>query len=97
MIVNKTTVYRELEQMQKLGMVESVQLGDRKQYYELTSRAHHHHLVCLSCERVEEVDVDETVLLKEEGKISQEKKFDLLRHSLEFFGVCLRCRVAGSL
>lgn len=92
--VNKTTVYRELERMQQLGIIEGRQLGDRKQYYELVSRGHHHHLVCLRCERVEDADVDETGLLLEERKVSREKNFAIVRHSLEFFGVCTECQMA---
>lgn len=92
--VNKTTVYRELERMQHLGIIEGRQLGDRKQYYELVSRGHHHHLVCLRCERVEDADVDETELLLEEQKVSREKNFTIVRHSLEFFGVCTECQMA---
>ena len=92
--VNKTTVYRELERLGKLHIVETVRLGDRKQYYELVSRGHHHHLVCLRCDRVADIDVDETGLLLEERKVSREKNFAIVRHSLEFFGVCTECQSA---
>ncbi|OGI14262.1 MAG: hypothetical protein A3E38_03145 [Candidatus Moranbacteria bacterium RIFCSPHIGHO2_12_FULL_54_9] len=92
--VNKTTVYRELERLQAIGVLEPVQLGDRKQYYELASRKHHHHLVCLQCERVEDIDMDEAVLFAEERKWSREKHFIILRHSLEFFGLCRQCQAA---
>lgn len=94
MTVNKTTVYRELERMRSLRIIESRQLHDRRQYYELASRGHHHHLVCLRCERVEDVDVNERELLLEEQKVSREKNFAIVRHSLEFFGVCTECQVA---
>lgn len=90
--VNKTTVYRELERMQNLGIVESVQFRDRKRYYELASRDHHHHLVCVRCERIEDVDVDESGLLLEERKVIREKDFAIVRHSLEFFGFCRQCQ-----
>lgn len=92
--VNKTTVYRELERMEILGIIHRVQLGQRKHYYELASREHHHHLVCLRCERVEDVDVNEKELRAEERKVSDEKNFSIVRHSLEFFGVCLECQSA---
>ena len=91
--VNKTTVYRELERFQNLGIVESFQLGDRKQYYELSSREHHHHLVCMSCESVEDIDMDEKLLELGEQKANREKQFTILRHSLEFFGLCRQCQI----
>lgn len=91
-VVNKTTVYRELARLEKFGIIEKVQLGERKQYYELASRTHHHHLVCLRCDQVEDVDMNEQVLLQQEQKASREKQFTILRHSLEFFGLCGQCR-----
>jgi Fur family ferric uptake transcriptional regulator len=92
--VNKTTVYRELKCLQKKGIIGVVQLGDRKQYYELLARGHHHHLVCLQCERVEEIDMDEAELFAGEQKVSRERGFTILRHSLEFFGICEKCQLS---
>jgi len=90
--VNKTTVYRELEQLQLKGIIGTVQLGDRKQYYELASRDHHHHLICLECKQIEDIDMNEEKLLAEEKKMSRKKGFVILRHSLEFFGLCKQCQ-----
>jgi Fe2+ or Zn2+ uptake regulation protein len=89
--VNKTTVYRELEVLEYAGIVHSLSLQDRRQYYELSLGEHHHHLVCLRCERIEDVDVDESGLLEEGVRVSREKNFSILRHSLEFFGLCKLC------
>ena len=89
--VNKTTVYRELERMQNIGIIGSVHLGDRRQYYELALRDHHHHLICLRCDQVEDIDVDEKNLLAQEARVAREKKFLMIRHALEFFGVCKMC------
>ncbi len=94
-MVNKTTVYRELERLEKLRIVDTVNLGDRKRYYELASRGHHHHLVCLRCDRVTDIDVNERSLLVQEQRMNREKQFTILRHSLEFFGLCGACRTAG--
>ncbi|MDD2766164.1 MAG: Fur family transcriptional regulator [Candidatus Moranbacteria bacterium] len=94
--VNKTTVYRALEQFEERGIVRGVQLGDRTKYYELASRDHHHHLVCVQCECVEDIDMDETTLSEEEKKVGQERGFAILRHSLEFFGICRNCHTSPS-
>jgi len=90
--VNKTTVYRALEQFKEKGIVREVYLEDRKQYYELAFREHHHHVVCVECECVEDVAIDEEILLRQEKQISGENGFTVLRHSVEFFGVCSRCQ-----
>ena len=91
--VNKTTVYRELEQLEKVGMVKSLSLQDRKQYFELATRDHHHHFVCIECEEVEDVLFDESDLLRQEAILVQKKGFSVFHHSLEFFGLCKMCSV----
>lgn len=89
--VNKTTVYRELEQLEKVDMVKSLSLQDRKQYFELATRDHHHHFVCMECEKVEDILFDESDLLRQESLLVRKKGFSVFRHSLEFFGLCKLC------
>jgi Fe2+ or Zn2+ uptake regulation protein len=90
--VNKTTVYRELETLEKLGIVKSVKLEDRRQYFELATRDHHHHFVCVACEEIEDVLLDECDLERQEGILARKNGFSVFRHSLEFFGLCKLCR-----
>lgn len=89
MSLNKVTVYRKLELLQTLGVVQEVLLSGEKKYYELT-RDHHHHLVCLSCERVADWVPDEALLKKEECRLEQ-RGFQVQYHSLELFGLCSEC------
>lgn len=89
--VNKTTIYRELERLEKIGILEHVQLNNRSRYYELAFENHHHHLICMQCEKIEDVDFSEEELRKEEEKVRKSRKFTILRHSLEFFGLCQHC------
>lgn len=90
--VNKTTVYREIESLIKIGVLKSIQLGERSTYYELASTEHHHHLVCLGCNRVEDVDMNESSIAKQEQKIASERRFQISYHALEFFGLCQQCQ-----
>jgi Fur family ferric uptake transcriptional regulator len=88
--VNKTTVYRQLAQLKEQGQVRAVDFGDRKHRFELNAD-HHHHLVCTSCQRVDEIHVADDVS-QMERKIRKDKKFKILDHSLEFFGLCQNCQ-----
>ncbi|MEI9966601.1 MAG: Fur family transcriptional regulator [Candidatus Moraniibacteriota bacterium] len=88
---NKTTVYRELETLQKLGVIQPVSLGERAVFYERLAQEHHHHLVCLGCERVEDVHLDEQAIRREERRLGRQG-FLVSRHALEFFGWCIQCR-----
>jgi Fur family ferric uptake transcriptional regulator len=88
--VNKTTIYRQLAQFKEQGQVRTVDFGDRKQRFELNVD-HHHHLVCTSCQSVDEIHVADDVS-QMERKIRKDKKFKILDHSLEFFGLCQNCQ-----
>ena len=91
MRVNKTTVYREIESLLVKGYMSEVDFGDGKKRYELTSRGHHHHLVCVKCKSVTDVVVAED-LAKTQKVIEEKNKFTILKHNLEFFGVCSNCQ-----
>lgn len=90
--VNKTTVYRQLAALQKKNVIREVRLNDRAVRYEMNEQdEHHHHLVCLRCGDISDVEFPND-LSREEQKIFRQKKFKVLRHSLEFFGWCRTCQ-----
>lgn len=93
LLLNKTTVYRELEFLVKQNIVKEIQFGERNKRYEIKSKLHHHHIVCNKCKKVEEIASDtlEKKLDLLEKEIFQIKNFQGINHSLEFFGTCNRC------
>lgn len=93
---NKTTIYRELDALEKEGIVHYVRLGDAVRRYELTPQTHHHHIVCLSCKKVLDIPMDEAA---EERRIEKTvgKKFTITGHSLEWYGLCATCAKAKKL
>lgn len=88
--VNKTTVYRELDFLLQQNIIQSVHFNDRTARYELRDLPHHHHLICTSCRRIEEIQVDHS-LHEVEKRLEKRTKFKIDRHSLEFFGLCYEC------
>jgi len=90
--VNKTTIYRELEFLLERKLITSIQFNEDKKRYELI-RDHHHHLVCDQCGNIEEVKIKalEDLFGEIETQLRDLKKFKLVNHSLEFFGVCKEC------
>jgi len=88
--VNKTTIYRELEFLFSKKLLIEVEFGEGNKRYELNN-GHHHHLVCLNCKKVEDVDL-KTDLSTEEKLIEKNTGFKIESHSLEFFGYCKNCR-----
>lgn len=89
--VNKTTLYRELDFLLAQKIVKEIQFGEDKKRYELAESAHHHHLVCINCKRVEDIDLQND-LSKQEEIIKKTKNFRVINHSLEFFGLCRNCQ-----
>lgn len=57
--VNISTVYRNLEVLEQLGLVKHAHLSDRAPTYHSVGGHEHFHLVCRKCERVFSVEDDE--------------------------------------
>ena len=93
--VNKTTLYREIAFLKDKGVIDEIVFGDRSSRFELRGGGHHHHLVCVRCDRVIDVELDRD-LESQERSIARRTGFAVLRHSLEFFGLCPKCKKAPS-
>jgi|SRR3989344_5581131 len=90
MYPNKTTIYRELDFLRKQKLAVGVQFHDGVMRYEMIGAKHHHHIVCLDCNRVEDVFVKEN-LHHQEKLIAKNKLFFNVMHALEFYGRCHSC------
>lgn len=88
---NKTTIYREIGFLMKNEIVTEIDFGDRRKRYESAHVEHHHHLVCLKCSRVQDITLNND-LKKEEQRLSKQNNFKIIKHSLEFFGFCEKCK-----
>lgn len=89
---NKTTIYRQLAVLMEYQVIHEIRLHDRTKRYELNKDTHHHHhLVCVQCKKIEDVNFKED-LERQEKVIFQKKQFKVLQHSLEFFGLCKNCQ-----
>lgn len=89
--VDQVTVYRALEIFVQAGLVHHVELHQGRSFFELATREHHHHLVCRSCGRVE--DVEDCGMDVVEKQIAKKAKHfaSVSSHALEFFGDCKEC------
>lgn len=89
---NITTVYRELEFLRERGILTPVTFTDGVQRYESADLGHHHHLICVGCQRIKDVVVPHEELHAAERQIEKAHKFSVLQHSLDFYGHCQKCR-----
>lgn len=89
---NRATVYREIAFLKDRDVIQEIQfLHERVKRYELSYLDHHHHLVCLRCNKVEDI-VLENDLAEQERSIFKSKGFKVTNHMLEFHGICRGCQ-----
>lgn len=85
-----TTIYRSLESLVGLGLVQAVDLGDGERRYEVVKPGeHHHHLVCDKCRG--SVHLDQCLIEDLEHAIKAKYGFATRAHVLEIFGTCSKC------
>ena len=87
--IDEATIYRTMKTFVEKGELQQIDFQEGKFRYESASLPHHHHVVCEKCGAVEDVPVKEDLL---EKQLRIKTKFKVMRHSLEFFGLCNRCQ-----
>lgn len=90
--IGLATVYRSLELLADLGVLQKMDFGDGRSRYEFNDDEvhHHHHLICLSCGEVQEFEDD--LLETLETAISRKSQFRITDHQLKFYGYCRKCQ-----
>lgn len=95
--IGMATVYRTLELLEELELVHKSNFGDGCSRYELALSKdeghHHHHLICLTCNKISEVEEDLLVQLEE--VITDKNKFKIVDHRVKFYGYCVECQTSS--
>ncbi len=84
--ISLSTVYRTVNLLRDLGLVEANSLGEDHYHYEVRFQEHYH-LVCLGCGRVIEIPPSEVI-----KQLGQNHGFEIIGVKLELFGYCPECR-----
>lgn len=95
--VGLTTVYRELQSLVEAGSIDALTNPAGETIYRMCSTdRHHHHLVCRSCGRSEEVASEAVEEWAE--RAAKAHGFRSVTHVAELYGVCHGCaeRAAGA-
>ena len=87
-----STVYRSLQLLKKLGLVEEVHFDEGHHRYEVKPSSEHHHLVCLGCGRVIEFRYPLTRYMKR--NVPEAKDFEIVDTEIRMTGYCPKCRQA---
>ncbi|PKK39409.1 hypothetical protein ABB02_01258 [Clostridiaceae bacterium JG1575] len=86
--INLSTVYRTLDLLEELNILEKFDLGDHRYNYVLKKDHHRHTLTCEICHKSVDMDCPMT---KIEELINRETGFSIKEHHLELKGVCREC------
>lgn len=81
------TVYNTLDILKRRGNIRELTIDPERKRYDLAERPHHH-LLCVKCRKIKDVEMDC------EPTLSQERTegFTVLGSHVEFYGVCPECR-----
>jgi Fe2+ or Zn2+ uptake regulation protein len=92
----QSSVYRNLGILEEAGVVVKVLTTGERAAFELAEdlKGHHHHLVCVDCGRVIDVDLPdqiETLLSDGMSSLVADRGFTLIGHRLDLMGRCDQC------
>ena len=92
--IGLATVYRSLELLAELGILQKMEFGDGCSRYELGSASpqehQHHHLICLKCGKV--IEFSDDLLEELEKNVAEKCSFEIIDHQVKFFGYCKECQ-----
>lgn len=88
--VNRATIYRTIELFEKLGIVKRLQIGWKYKLELSQTFSHHHHLSCLTCNKVVKFE-ESQALLASIYSVASDNNFSIQDHLLEIRGICPGC------
>lgn len=89
--IGHTTVYRTMKLLSESGLCQEFDFGDGIIRFEHKyGHEHHDHLICTRCGRFIEAFSPE--IEKMQDSLTRKYAFTPLRHKLQIFGICRKCR-----
>jgi Fur family ferric uptake transcriptional regulator len=89
--VGRATVYRALEQMEELDLIQKIDIGGDSAGFEKVDPQghHHHHIVCTDCGKV--VPFEDPKLERAIHQVSKRDGFSIQSHDITLRGTCEDC------
>ena len=94
--IGRASVYRALEQLEELHLVQRLDVGGEAAAYERVdpSGHHHHHIVCQDCGKV--VPFEDPKLERAIHAVADDSGFEVSAHEVTLRGTCRPCGLARS-
>lgn len=83
------TVYRTLERLEELGLIQRVHMPDGCHRYLRATQGHQHLLLCTRCGQIEVFDGDDITTLTQ--RVENSTGYQIQDHWLQLFGLCPQC------
>lgn len=87
--VSFATVYNTVEALKKRGEILEVTIDPERKHFDPNTVAHHH-IICGSCGKIEDVFEDYSDALKLPDKVLD--KFTTTGNHIDFYGICKDCK-----
>jgi Fur family ferric uptake transcriptional regulator len=90
--VARASIYRILEELERLELVQKVQVGEAMARYEpiRSGHGHHHHLVCDSCGTI--IPFSDRELERAIARLADRVPMRVAEHEITLRGACEDCR-----
>jgi Fur family ferric uptake transcriptional regulator len=89
--VDQATIYRAIKSFKERGIIRQVDLRHNHAHFELADVADHHHIICLQCGRIEDVEHRHVKAMEEAIARNAKHFLEIKQHTLEFYGICKTC------
>jgi Fur family ferric uptake transcriptional regulator len=89
--VGRASVYRALEQLEQLGLVQRLEVSRGTAGYERVEPGghHHHHAICRRCGRM--IPFEDPALERAIDRVSKRVSFEVSDHDVVLRGLCRGC------
>lgn len=91
-----SSVYRNLEVLEKTGITCRISAGNEHTHFELSESllGHHHHMICVTCGAIQDISLDpetEHLIERSLSAAASHANFTPTHHNLDLCGRCVDC------
>lgn len=86
-MLSLATVYKNLDVLKENGLVRELTIDAERKHFDPDTHPHHH-LICINCKKIVDIDSDIPIEIPDEQKAS----FEVTESHITFFGVCPECK-----
>lgn len=90
--ISLATIYRNLEWLEKQGLIRKIEVGGKQKRFDGNS-SDHHHIRCLACGRIDDFELGAAHSLFK--GLHEINGYKIVGHRLEFLGICPGCDGKG--